>query len=430
MTVVTEGGRSPGERVDRWLALLAGPACWIDGGRSRPAAATASAALLAELLVGLPAAMAPFLRRRSSGPGVGLTATANATTPSVVASVAILVLLLPTTAAIVASLTGTPAALGPLGRLEVSGGLRAGALIIAAGGCTAALGRWTMLLSIPGGFMAGSEAFATGILIGTELDGADMWKRFVLSPVHLGMVAGGAVAALAGFAPIAALVLGTVELSAVAACLALGLWRLQAERDRLHVDAAVQHALRQEHQRHAARLHDDIVGRLRVLRARLEDRGDEVIDLRDHVADIEHELRVDQLDASVRSGTASVAELVQTYVRFAVNHGVTITEVPRFDDTDVVLEPDAGWLLKRVLAGTVSNAVTAGATALAVRIERRDDGLLAVEVEDDAGGFELTDAHVGRGLHRLREELGGHLSVNATDLGSRVRALVPIGTAR
>ncbi|MGE0732970.1 MAG: hypothetical protein AB7O92_33995 [Acidimicrobiia bacterium] len=414
------GGKSPAARVDTWLALLAGPGCWIDGGGARPVAV---AAMLTELLLGLSTATAPFIR-------LGTHGAAAATAPSVVATVAIAALHLPTAAAVTAALGGRRRALGPLGHPVAAGALRSGGLIVAVAASTAALGAWTVALSVPAGFMAGSDAFATSMLTGMELGGRDAWLRFARSPLHLGMVLGTVATAVIGFAPSAALVLITVELTAVAACVALALWRLFAEAEAGAADSTVQRALRDERQRHAARLHDDVVSRLRLLRARMEQPDPDVIDLRHDVVAIEHELRIEQLDAALRAGSASIAELVQTYVRFAVSCGVAITEVPRPDPADAALDPATGWLLKRVLAGTVHNAVAAGASMLAVRVERRADGSLAVEVEDDAGGFELGDEHAGRGLFRLRQELDGRLTVTRTATGSCVSALLRTGASR
>jgi hypothetical protein len=57
-----------------------------------------------------------------------------------------------------------------------------------------------------------------------------------------------------------------------------------------------------------------------------------------------------------------------------------------------------------------------------------DPGVVTVEVEDDAGGFDLAAVPAGRALHRLRQDLGAdRLTCIRTTQGSRVRVMVPSG---
>jgi len=89
-----------------------------------------------------------------------------------------------------------------------------------------------------------------------------------------------------------------------------------------------------------------------------------------------------------------------------------------------------GRLVQDALRVIVNNAVNARTPTLAIRL-RVDDELIEVEVEDEAGGFDLDTAPIGRGLDSLRNSLRrqlGHdgLFCERTANGSRVRATIPL----
>jgi hypothetical protein len=125
-----------------------------------------------------------------------------------------------------------------------------------------------------------------------------------------------------------------------------------------------------------------------------------------------------------------VAELLQPHVRWAQEREVEVTEVPRFADPTVAIDGEVGRVVNRALEVLVPNAVAAGATHLAFRVVLAPDDV-TVEVEDDAGGFDLTHIPAGRALHALQQELGaGRVTCISTDKGSKVAVKVAVGVAR
>ncbi|HEX8804606.1 MAG TPA: hypothetical protein VF743_10440, partial [Acidimicrobiales bacterium] len=124
-------------------------------------------------------------------------------------------------------------------------------------------------------------------------------------------------------------------------------------------------------------------------------------------------------------GEAQLAELLQPYVRLAQDHDVTVVEVPRFEEAAITVHSDAGWLVQRALGVLVPNAIAAGAQHLAFRVSSGRDGF-AIEVEDDAGGFDLAHVPAGRGLDGLQRDLGpGGMTCVRVDGGSRVCVMIP-----
>lgn len=100
---------------------------------------------------------------------------------------------------------------------------------------------------------------------------------------------------------------------------------------------------------------------------------------------------------------------------------------------DIRLEPESEAVIYRVVQEAVHNAQKhAGASAISILLQRHD-GQLTTLVEDNGRGFDPVAIPHGRGLGligmRERAELvrGSLVVESATDAGTRVRLLVPIG---
>jgi glucose-6-phosphate-specific signal transduction histidine kinase len=63
---------------------------------------------------------------------------------------------------------------------------------------------------------------------------------------------------------------------------------------------------------------------------------------------------------------------------------------------------------------------------LSIRVGGRDAAVVHIEIEDDAGGGAVLIP--GRGLSELSSELGGSLSIQATQRGTKVVADIELGT--
>lgn len=188
-------------------------------------------------------------------------------------------------------------------------------------------------------------------------------------------------------------------------------------------------ALEREHRAHAAFIHDDVVPAVRLLRQQLVRSGVPDADgLGEVVAElerIEHTLRDGQLEATLRSGSATVAEIVQPFLRIAQSHRVALRGVPARDVGSLRLGESAGRLLRRCVAVPVTNAVLAGAQTLTIEIDV-DGSHLVVLVEDDAGGFDQQPHHQGRALDQLAAELPDAVTVERLERGTRVVSRVPL----
>jgi signal transduction histidine kinase len=72
-----------------------------------------------------------------------------------------------------------------------------------------------------------------------------------------------------------------------------------------------------------------------------------------------------------------------------------------------------------------SSTVRTRSSTVALRLDVAE-GEIVVEVEDNAGGFDLADVPLGRGLDRLRADLGPDaLSAEQTSEGTIIVARIP-----
>lgn len=161
----------------------------------------------------------------------------------------------------------------------------------------------------------------------------------------------------------------------------------------------------EERRRRANWIHDELLSELRLARLRIEVDGGGTRRALSELADIEHRLRMRQLDAELEAGGVRLVEIVQPFVRMVVAAGREVAGVPSAEVADTWVNARAGYELKRFLGVAVPNAILAGAASIELEVEV-DGTHLTVRVRDDAGGFDPDQVHLGRGRDRLARELG------------------------
>jgi signal transduction histidine kinase len=177
-----------------------------------------------------------------------------------------------------------------------------------------------------------------------------------------------------------------------------------------------------EHRERAHWIHDDVCSELRFVRIQVEQDALDGSAVSAALDELDHRLRLRQLDELLETGVVRVADVVQPFVRTMQDRGIRISDVPRFDEANMLLKEKPAKLLRRSLSVLVSNGLQAGAGEMGIRCLVQPPHLV-VEVEDDAGGFDLDSTPQGRGLDSLRSELGGGgLWVTRTARGSVVSA--------
>ncbi|HEV7761190.1 MAG TPA: hypothetical protein VGO78_19420 [Acidimicrobiales bacterium] len=318
-----------------------------------------------------------------------------------------------------------PRRMGPIRELAV---LRVTAAMVVVGCWTALLGPIAPVPAWPLGSVVGCECMLTAWSLGVEMSGPAWWWRFQTSSVNAGVVLVCVVAIAIGperLGEVLAVFLTFQVITLAAAVTCAGLTLMRGIFDRR--DARLRRAaLAEGHKRLAYWIHNAVTTPLRDLRLRLQ-AGD--LDPGAIVAALErseHELRLRQLDEVLATGRIELAELLQPHVRRAQDSGVVVTEVPRFAEAGIEVEGDVGRLVYRALDVLVPNAIAAGAGRLAFRITT-DPGVVTVEVEDDAGGFDLASVPAGRALHGLQNDLGrDRVTCTRTPQGSRVRVMVAV----
>jgi signal transduction histidine kinase len=190
---------------------------------------------------------------------------------------------------------------------------------------------------------------------------------------------------------------------------------------------AERHLVAREHRRRAQWVHDRVCAEVRRLRLLHATSSMTLQQVGPALDELDHRFRLIQLDELIDGGAASVADLLQPFVRDLQNHQVTITEVPSAEESDLVLTAPVAAQVRQVLANLCSNALNAGATRVGLRV-RHDDGHLIVIVSDDAGGFDHQQLPIGRGLDRLRRQLGTDALVLArTDTGTAAECRIDLG---
>ena len=270
----------------------------------------------------------------------------------------------------------------------------------------------------------GVEAALCAWVLGVAIEPTGWCWGFVRSPLHLGVI---------GAAVGSALNIGTSESVQAAAlvyvmfvasvlggilCAAI-LERLRREADE-EGERRLSDAIGAEHRQAAHWLHDDVSSELKLVQLRLRGSGLTAEEVAQQLFDLDHSLRLRQLDELFASGSVNLAEILQPFVRRAQSQGLEITDVPTFDDASTTVDTQAGRRFARAVSIVTGNAIAAGATRLAISVASDDDYITLV-VTDDAGGFQLDDVPAGRGLWQLRQDLdGGDIDVDSNDTGSTV----------
>jgi hypothetical protein len=397
--------RDGGSPTDLGLALLAGPAHWLGGGRSITTPILAVGLVEAVAIVGLGTTVASLWLTAANPPDPGSWLWLTLTVLGVVALACPLVL----------RLAGGVVARLPL---AVSVLLRLLGIVLLVAMSTPLLSGWRTLLWWPACVVLGADVSLTVRALGRAETVAPLWS-VVAAVIVTAVVAGdGWLRSLALVALVTdAFVVGGYVLSSV-------FLRVMARYER-ELARSRRSAVELEHLDRAHWIHDEVLGELRLARVQMQSGEATIADVRRELEEIEHRLRLKQVDQVLRTGRASVAEIMQPFLRMAQAHGATLVRVPSYEVGSIKVSETTGKTLKRCFSVPVTNALLAGARELSldVRLERDE---LVVEIEDDAGGYVPSDEHHGRGLTGLRGELGedavGVVSSNGhTTVTCRVR---------
>lgn len=398
-------------RPDLWFAAAAGPGPWLGGERLAPVDRLV-------LMGGIASALALSL-------AVTSTAGAALVFEGWLRCAAFGVVL----AALVVVAFGTSERLAGLGPATVLLARTMAALAILAM-TVKAYGSVQPLVLGGFGVAAGSHATVTLRAIGAEFRWSEVLRRFMLSTVHAGVLSGAVV--LAFSPPTRSLRADTIDLAlalyALVATATLTMAVLSVLLNRIDAGSAGQiEAIRSSiHRDQAHWLHDDVCSELGHLRLRLQNGLIGPDALQRSLDELDHRLRLRQIEGVLESGPARLGEVIQPFIRVAQSHGVGLRDVPTYETGAMLLPPRSGRQVQRAMAVLTANAIQAGARELAIR-SAVEEGQLVIEVEDDAGGFEYTRPIPGRGLDGLAHDLGpGGLEIIRTERGTLARVRVEI----
>jgi hypothetical protein len=408
---------------DLRIALLTGAAGWRDRNSTYGAAETAVMAVLGASV----AAVVTVLVVSASLPARGAAWTgASRWMAAAVGSATLLAAVAPTLAWPWSRRRRPARSIWPLAAVRVTA-------TATVAGC------WTVLLGsaapwpawILGSVVAG-EVVLTGWLLGIAPSGRQWWWRLERSSIHLGILSVSLLVVVTRPDEIGDLVLVLLTFQAIAAgtgltCAGLNWLRDVVER---RTEGRARQRVSAAHNAMAEWVHDELLTTLRLLRLRMEARELSLDQAAASLTDLDHQLRLRQLEEAMAGGSAELADLLAPYLQLARDHGVDLAEVPGYEESHVRLDGQARQRVQRALGVLVPNAIAAGATSLRLRVRADEDGVVAIEIEDDAGGFDLAEVLPGRGLDRLRRELGAEGLTHApVEGGSLMRVRVESGAA-
>jgi signal transduction histidine kinase len=416
MMLVDESSRAT-PAVDLAIAAAAGPVVWQADGRDRTA--TQVAAVLAGVIALVGQAVTVLVVAHWDPAGVGgpvaLTAAVCALLAMAAAGIQITFVArgrsprrLPTSVWVI--VRGATVVAFAVGWLSLNSGA-------------------TILLIWPLGVYVGVELALTASFVGSMQAPGRAVRNVLVSPTHLGVLFGLLVVAvvLGNGARVVALELAlALEMAIVAAVASYTairtVWEFEQRREE-----AVSEAERSRERRHRAHwLHDDVCADLRMVRMKVAADQLTMADVATELDELDHRMRSRQLDELLDGGTVTAVEVLQPYLRKAQSAGVALVEVPRYEHASVRIPSAPASSLRRAVAGLLSNAITAGATQVAIRLLPEADRI-TLTVEDDAGGFELAEVPAGRGLAMLAEDLGPeNLEVRRGDRGAIVMVRVAL----
>ncbi len=290
------------------------------------------------------------------------------------------------------------------------------------------------LLSLwPFAIALGAEAASCAWELGFDIRPARWCWTFATSPFHAGIGAAVVASVLVlgierGVEVIAPVFFGGVLVVVLGSFSAGGFDRFRLAV--LHSErAAVAEAAADAHRRSAHWLHDDVSSALKLTELRIRQGSAEREAIADALAELDHRIRLRQLDELYMSGSVRLAEVLQPYVRNAQTQGVDVREVPTFDDASTLVDEPVGRLFGRAVSVLTNNALLAGSTELGYRITSTDEAI-TLRVTDNAGGFDLREAPAGRGLWQLAHEIGtDSIGVAPDGAGSAVTVRMPRRTA-
>lgn len=395
--------------LDTWVALIAGPNPWTTDDEARPAW-DRLVSLLQIILLG--STISTLLWARPPHHHVLLTA----------GGIGIVLLGVPP----VLRLAG----LGPVFHsVWINAVIRIAAFSAIILAVYAQLPGWQALWAAPFAVLLGVDAAFTSSELGLSARPLRWYRRFVLSAFDFG-VFGALIAALVmgggSLLTPALTVFVSLHVCAANATVVLSvISRLQQAHERERAQAVAE-AIEDEHRVRAHWLHDDVCAQLRLASLKLQTESAtnrEIVQLLDEV---DHQLRLRQLDELFGSGTVRVAEVLQPFIRYAQNHGVSIDGVPAFENAAVSLDERSARLAARAASVLTSNAMNAGATAISYEVSS-EGGMLRLTISDNGPGFVLADVPHGRGLWVLIDDLkpGGLEVVENPGGGARVTASIP-----
>lgn len=394
VTAISDAPRA----LDPWLALLAGDRVWADEDEV-PDVRRRVASALAILGLGVVVSLMWMSVIQRIGRGLPLLPSQLAAITATIVSIALAV----RPATVLLGRTTTPAAFAP--RLV----WRGACFVLLVLAIAYQMPGWPAVAGWALGVTVGADVMMSSWALGVDPRPLTWWRRFLLSPLHFGVL--GALAAVAiapGYlprlwsliGPYAALHIGLVV--AVLTCHALASMSQQLESD---LETARRDATSEERRYRAHWLHDDVLAEVRLTNLRLQ-RGD--LDAHGAAAaldDLDHQLRLRQLDELFAAGTIRLADIIQAHVRRTQALGVRFSAMPSLDAAGRRVDEEVGRRFARVIAVLMSNAVNAGASTLALGLETTPEQII-VRLADDAGGFDLPSVPAGRGLDSLADELG------------------------
>jgi hypothetical protein len=264
---------------------------------------------------------------------------------------------------------------------------------------------------VPLGVLAGADASLTLWALGIT-PRARVWVwRFLTGPVHFGAL--GALLAVAAFGnslPTLRTIVG-LYFAMWTGLIVAGLVLVMINRLGFAVEHSVAEerhdALVTERARRAHWLHDDVLSEVHLASMRISSGTATSEQINAELRDLDHRLRLRQLDDMMSAGTPRIYEILQPHLRRTQNLGVRLDRVPTHEVTRLEVDERCGQLLNRAVSLLTSNAINAGATRLAIDMALIDGGSrLQLTVTDDAGGFDLAAVPEGRGLSSLIDQIG------------------------
>jgi signal transduction histidine kinase len=292
---------------------------------------------------------------------------------------------------------------------------------------------WSSLWALPIGVAAGADAILTCNEIGVAPAPLRWWRRFLISPLHAVICCTTLLIIAVGEPSIrstAAIALACMHVWLLATALAASLLVQLGHAHSGERSQALDDVVWQDRRQRAHWLHDDICAELHAVALRLQSQRLSTEDAVALINDVDHRVRLRQLDELLDSGKARVGEILQPFIRRVHNAGLAITSVPSFEMCAKVLSSGEARLASRAAMELTTNALESGATEIAYGVAIDDDqGLLRLTVSDNGPGFGLADVTPGGGLWLLRDDLGiGGISVShSPNGGAAVTADIALG---